>query len=96
VHNSDGRSVGGTVLVPGVITAYFQVATNRNGAACRILKNGIEVAAWVIDSTIWTARQINISVHVGDSIVFQQRGVSSDAIWRFLRIYSATKNMAVA
>ena len=95
---SRSRHLGVTVLVPGVITAYAQ---HRRSAGTttprmRVLKNGALVQEWGITSSSFVARQVNISVDVGDVVIFQQRGNGSGCEWRLLRIYSNNPNMAVA
>jgi len=104
LHNRhDAAShLGVTCLVPGVITCYFQHRTTLNfggrSSTVRILKNGVLLAEWVNTSNIFVARQLNVSVAVGDSIIFQQKSASVDpsAEWAFLRIYSNNPDMAVA
>ena len=99
---SERQHLGVTVLVPGVITAYAQHrrVTGDQTPAMRVLKNGALVQEWGITSSSFVARQVNISVDVGDVIIFQQRGDGgfnpSAPEWRYLRIYSDNPNMAVA
>ena len=97
-----GSHLGVTVLVAGTITAYLQhrrIGTSATSFV-RVLKNGAQVAQWSTTSTSLQTRQVNISVAVGDVIIFQNR-ISTDSgtagsEWRFLRIYSNNPNFAVA
>ena len=93
--------LGVTVLVPGVITAYVEhrrPTFTSEVPYVRVLKNGVQVQEWSTTSTSFVARQVDISVDVGDVIIFQQRISAStvSARWRHLRIYSNNPNMAVA
>jgi hypothetical protein len=92
--------LGVTCLVPGTITAYFEhrVGSGGSAAVARILKNGSQVASWSTFSFTFVARSVNISVEVGDVIIFQQHtgGSGNTAEWRFLRIYSNNPDFAVA
>ena len=97
---SESQHLGVTVLVPGVITAYAEHRRVSGGSLTRmrVLKNGALVQEWSTTSSGFTARQVDISVDVGDVIIFQQRSDATDTStqWRFLRIYSNNPNMAVA
>ena len=94
--------LGVTVLVPGVITAYVQhrrtITTGSLIAYVRVLKNGVQVQEWSTTSSSFVTRQVDISVDVGDVIIFQQRisDNATSARWGSLRIYSNSPNMAVA
>ena len=94
------RHLGVTVLVAGTITAYLEHRRTGSTATsfARVLKNGSQVAQWSTSSTSFQTRQVNISVAVGDVIIFQQRVSVSGAQteWRQLRIYSNNPNFAVA
>ena len=97
---SIGSHLGVTVLVAGTITAYLQHRRRVGGGTSfvRVVRNGSQVAQWSTTSTSFQTRQVNISVAVGDVIVFQQR-VSAEgntSEWRQLRIYSNNPNFAVA
>ena len=96
---SESRHLGVTVLVPGVITAYAEHRSSTPSVISfvRVLKNGVQVQEWSTSSTSFVTRQVDISVDVGDVIIFQQRAGSSIEVgWRLLRIYSNNPNMAVA
>ena len=99
---SENQHLGVTVLVPGVITAYAEHrrVTGNETARMRVLKNGALVQEWEVTSSGFVARQVNISVDVGDVVIFQQRGDDgfspATSEWRYLRIYSNNPNMAVA
>lgn len=96
---SQNLSVGVTVLVPGVIRCSFEhrgLSTNTVNA--RILKNGVQQAAWSTSSTSFTARTLDLSVDVGDLVIFQQSGTPEINFteWRNVQIYSNNPGMAVA
>ena len=100
---SESQHLGVTVLVPGVITAYAEHrrVEGNQPALMRVLKNGALVQEWGVTSSSFVARQVNISVDVGDVVIFQQCADDSQIPasapeWRFLRIYSNNPNMAVA
>lgn len=91
--------IGATILVPGVITCYAEhKATNPYASYLRILKNETQVAEWSTTSTSYVGRTLDLSVDVGDVVVFQQRCGAEDWIsyWRALRIYSNNPSMAAA
>lgn len=91
--------LGATCLVAGTITCYFQHSSGSGTAYARILKNGVQLAEWTAPGFPGTyiARQLDVSVAVGDSIVFQQYNPSANfAFWQLLRIYSNNPDMAVA
>lgn len=98
---SAGSHLGVTALVPGIVTCYFEHRIQNAGLASyvRILKNGSQIAEWATTSTSYVARSVNVSIDVGDVIIFQQKNTNSDfgfAFWRALRIYSNNPSMAVA
>jgi len=91
--------LGVTCLVPGVITCYalHTSSVGFQSAFLRVLKNGVEVAEWTTINSSFVARSVNVSVAVGDVIIFQQRtGSASSSTWAQLRIYSNNPDMAVA
>lgn len=103
LHNrySANQHLGVTCLVAGTITAYLQhrgitFATSY----VRVLKNGSVVTEWSTSSSTYQTRSVNISVAVGDTIIFQNRNASgsenTDSQWRYLRIYSNNPDFAVA
>ena len=99
---SHEHHLGVTVLVPGVITAYAEHRKSGGFASdsmsLRVLKNGSLVQEWTTSTTTSTfiQRQVDISVDVGDVVIFQQRRSGGSGEWRHLRIYSNNPNMAVA
>ena len=96
---SNSRHLGVTVLVPGVITCYAQhrLAAGSESSELRVIKNGSQVQSWSTSSTSFQTRSVDVSVDLGDSVVFQQRYTDSgESAWRRLRIYSANPDMAVA
>ena len=94
------RHLGVTVLVPGVITCYLQhrLVFGDASSEVRVIKNGSQVQSWSTSSTSFQTRSVDVSVDLGDSVVFQQRrtGDSGRSSFRRLRIYSANPDMAVA
>lgn len=98
-NRHDSREhLGVTVLVPGVITAYFQHRSTAGGStSARIIKNGAVVQAWTINTTAFQTRSVDIAVSVGDTVAFQQFTLSAaQSEWQNIRIYSANPDMAVA
>lgn len=102
-HNrvSAANHLGVTCLVAGTITAYLEhrVVSGGTASTVRILKNGSQLSSWTNIGGSFVARTLNISVAVGDAIIFQHVGgqdESSVVQWRFLRIYSNNPDFAVA
>jgi hypothetical protein len=98
---SQGSSVGVTVLVPGVIRCYLEHRNVFGGGyttQARISKNGVQQALWSTTSSSYTTRTLDLSVDVGDLIVFQQTGspYEDSSAWRNVFIYSNNPSMAVA
>ena len=107
LHNraNAGGHLGFTTLVSGVVRCYVE---HRRGSGpsgsvdVRVLKNGSQIQAWTTSSTSYQTRIVDVSVEVGDVVIFQQRsGLDgslnvNNAEWRRLRVYSATPDMAVA
>jgi len=97
---SQSASAGVTVLVPGVIRCSFEhrYLGGFTGTNARILKNGTQQATWSTSSTSFTTRTLDLTVDVGDLIVFQQAGVPDNVFteWRNVFIYSNNPSMAVA
>jgi hypothetical protein len=97
-----GSTVGVTVLVPGVIRCYLEHRNFFGGAytsQARISKNGVQQAVWSTTSSSYTTRTLDLSVDVGDLIVFQQAAglyESEYSAWRNVFIYSNNPSMAVA
>lgn len=98
----ENRHLGVACLVSGTITVYAEhYASNSNNLSyLRVLKNGSQVIEWTTSSSAPVARQVNISVNIGDVIIFQQK-VSGTfgtvaSLWDNLRIYSNNPNFAVA
>lgn len=94
-----GRHLGVTVLVAGTITCSVDQKVTTNGTSyVRVLKNGTEVAELTTSSTSYVTQQTDVSVSVGDSVIFQHRYEpgSESSEWNNLLIYSATPDMAVA
>jgi len=93
-------SVGVTVLVPGVIRCSFEhcLAGGSGTVSARILKNGTQQATWSTASASFTTRTLDLTVDVGDLIVFQQAGYPEflSTAWRNVFIYSNNPSMAVA
>jgi hypothetical protein len=96
-RNDDRAHLGVTCLVAGTITAYLEHAQVAVGLTSfvRVLKNGVVVQEWSTTSATYQVRQVNISVDVGDAIIFQMRG-DGFSQWRHLRIYSGTPGFSVA
>jgi len=99
-HNriSEGEHLGVTCLIAGTITAYFEHRRLFGGSpdvSARVLKNGSQVQEWSTSSGTYQIRQVNISVSVGDVIIFQQKGDGFQQ-WQNLRIYSNTPGFSVA
>ena len=95
----DNRHLGVTALVPGVITCYVQHRAIGDGSSVvRVIKNGSQVQSWSTSSDSFQTRTVDVSVDVGDSVIFQQRATEGFTIsyFRRLRIYSANPDMAVA
>lgn len=94
------NSIGVTVLVPGVIRCSFEHrgTGGPNTVNARILKNGTQQAAWANSSTSFTTRTLDLTVDVGDLIVFQQAGTPENYFseWQNVSIYSNNPSMAVA
>lgn len=87
------------VLVAGTLTVYGQHRAPSSGTAyLRVLKNGTQVQEWSTSSSSWQMRSVDITVDVGDTIVFQQRNslTAASPSWRNLEVRSATPDMAVA
>jgi hypothetical protein len=98
---SPDTHLGVAVLVPGTVTCYVEHCTQSasSPAYVRILKNGSQIAEWSTTSTAFVARSVNVSVDVGDVLIFQQRSGNPDfgaAYWKALRTYSNNPSMAVA
>lgn len=95
---SQSGSVGVTVLVPGVIRCSFEHRSFSGTVNARILKNGTQQATWSTSSTSFTTRTLDLTVDVGDLIVFQQAGSPEVTFteWRNVFIYSNNPSMAVA
>lgn len=93
-----GQHLGVVALVPGVITAYLEHRQVASRSVVRVLKNGSVVQSFNNDTTTFVAREIDVTVDVGDAVIFQHRcnSAGNAAAWRNLRIYSATPDMAVA
>lgn len=92
-------SLGVTVLVPGVIRCSLDHrAYGLVSVGARILKNGVQQAAWTTTSASFTTRTLDLTVDVGDLIIFQQNspGEGFEAGWRNVFIYSNNPSMAVA
>ena len=99
---SSTQHLGFTALVAGVIRCYLQhrVTSSFGGHSSnvRILKNRSTVQSWSTTSDSYQTRTVDVSVDVGDVVIFQNRVSDSAAQtrWRRLRVYSATPDMAVA
>lgn len=94
------KHVGVVALVSGVVTAYgehaAEVAT-LGTSFLRVIKNGALIQEWSTTSFSLQARQVNVSVSVGDVVVFQQRcSTGTSSVFANLRIYSNQPDMAVA
>ena len=92
-------SLGVTVLVPGVIRCSLDHRSYGSvSVGARILKNGVQQAAWTTTSASFTTRTLDLTVDVGDLIIFQQSspGEGYEAGWRNVFIYSNNPSMAVA
>jgi len=95
-------TVGVTVLVPGVIRCYLEHRNLFGGSyttQARISKNGVQQAVWSTTSSSYTTRTLDLSVDVGDLIVFQQAAGPNESqysSWRNVFIYSNNPSMAVA
>lgn len=97
---AQNNSVGVTALVPGVIRCSFD-HRNFSGsgtANSRILKNGVQQATWATSSSSFTTRTLDLTVDVGDLIIFQQAGSPEILVseWRNVFVYSNNPSMAVA
>lgn len=96
---SQSSSVGVTVLVPGAIRCSFEHRSfSINTVNARILKNGVQQAAWSTSSTSFATRTLDLNVDVGDLVIFQQSGYPENYFseWRNVQIYSNNPSMAVA
>jgi hypothetical protein len=102
IHNraSSSNHLGVVVLVPGVIrcTVDHRLSVFGSEARVRVLLNGSQVQEWINASTTFQSRSVDVTVNIGDVVIFQQRvvGAGGSAAWRNLRISSGTLNMAVA
>ena len=105
LHNrfSRGQHLGCTALVAGVIRCYLlhrksSSASSSHSSHVRVVKNGSTVQSWSTTSGSFQTRTVDVSVDVGDAVMFQHRvsDSSSESEWRLLRVYSATPDMAVA
>lgn len=93
------KSISLTVLVSGTITCYLEHHDILNDTDVRIMKNNALIQEWSHGDNTWKTRQVDVSVSVGDLIVFQQKasgGGSAQSEWRNVRVYSNTADMAVA
>jgi hypothetical protein len=93
------RHVGVLCLVAGVIRCTFDHRSDLNGisVSARIIKNGTQLAEWSTSSNTYTSRSLDVTVDVGDQVIFQQvKASTAGAIWRNLRVSSANPNFAVA
>lgn len=92
--------LGVTCLVAGTIRAYLEQleSAGHTNNCVRILKNGALVQEWCNPGGAAVARSVDISVSVGDRIVFQNKSGASGftSLWQNLRIYSNNPNFAVA
>jgi len=90
--------LGCTVLIAGTITcALSHRNVTASTSAVRILKNGAQVIEWTQSGGAFVERSVNVSVDVGDAIIFQAHSVNGgDTDWANLRILSGTITAAVA
>jgi hypothetical protein len=107
-HNraSASQHLGFTVLIAGTVRTRFETrfvtGSGIGGAVARVLKNGIQVAVTPAlgFSTSYTVREFDISVAVGDKIIYQIRAADSGNnqtyAWRNLEVRSGTITAAVA
>lgn len=95
----DSCHVGVVALVAGTLRMYAEHRSSSGSgvAYIRVLKNGVLVQQWTTSSTSHVARQVDVSVDVGDVVVFQQfMNVTYTAFWRNLSVLSLTSDLAVA
>ena len=98
-RHSSFQHLGVTVLVAGVIRCSLRHRRLTGGASeVRILKNGSVIQTWSTTSNSNVTQAVDVSVDVGDVVIFQNRGVlaGSTSFWSQLRILSDNLNMAVA
>ncbi len=98
-HYDQARHIGFTVLVAGVVTCAWDQRCNSPGtASVRILKNGSVVNTILDSNPSFVAKTQDVTVAVGDKIVFQNTfsGGAISIDWRNIEIRSATADMAVA
>ena len=93
--------VGVCCLVSGVIRVSYQYRRfgDTGGARVRVLKNGVLVDEQATASNTYQLVSFDISVIVGDTIAFQQRGSGSPAgrsRWRDVEILSDSSALVVA
>lgn len=93
------QHLGFTALVAGTVTCYFLHRCSSGTAQARIIKNGTVLNSWsVLAGGSILTRQQDVSVNIGDVVIFQQKGqVSGDnSFWKNIRVYSNNPDMAVA
>jgi hypothetical protein len=95
---SSQQHVGCTVLISGTIRCFMQRRVYSGGGTIntRIVKNGAVVSDVQMSGSTFTTHQVDVSVNVGDIIIFQMTAASVNAEWRQLRVLSGTITPAVA
>lgn len=96
---SPEQHMGFTCLVSGTITVSAEHRrSNSNGLVyLRIIKNGSQVVEWNTNSFNFVTQTYDLSVNVGDCVIFQQReDTESNAQWQHLRVYSNNPTFAAA
>jgi hypothetical protein len=94
-----GQHVGVLCLVAGVIRCTFdhRRSAGSGDVSARIIKNGSQLTQWTLNSGTYTSRSLDVTVDVGDQVIFQQRAEGGGtAQWRNLRVSSDNPNFAVA
>ena len=101
-HNaaSAAQHLGFHALVSGIVRCevWHRVSASSSISEVRVLKNGVPVATWTTNSTSLVQRLVDVSVVIGDEIIFQhRRSFGADlSVWRFIRVTSAHFSLAVA
>jgi hypothetical protein len=89
---SSARHLGFVVLLPGVIrcTITHRSQFTFRSSFVRIVRNGTQVIQWENNTTSNVVRTQDITVAVGDYIVYQNRSSASDndSLWLNLRVTS--------
>lgn len=87
-YDDEFRSVGVRFFGGGSVrmSLKHRAVASGNDARIRVLKNGIQLTEWTTTSTTASTRTQNVTVEVGDILVFQQVAVSGSSRWSELQI----------